>query len=559
MSLTSPHTGNHAGHREAHADAAPLWVPALLFALMLVPLALTPLIPAVDFNDHLLRYWILADNGATQVLADNYTPRWALLSNLGMDVIGTGVLSLLSPLVAGKLLAALVLLAPVAGALYLAQAVQGRLTLFTVLLAAFLGFSHIFTWGFANFLLGLGMMLFGLGWWIRMRDRPALQLGGAILLGAVLIAVHALAFGLWGLMLGCVELMLAFSKGRPTLANLALRAARLVSIALLPAIYFLSSETAEAPQGVTAAIGNLGAHAERGSALSRVIEEALSRLDLLLRVSESINPWADRLIGASLWALIVGGLFIGVLRLAPVMRLAAALAFLLVLVLPPNLFGSGYTNDRMPLLLMALLVGGLSIASNHPRARALTTTVGILLAAHLALVTVSYVKAGRHFTDYLAKTAPLDLGEIAVPLHFRGADRLGYLPFCSGLMPALAFTKDMAVPTFVFQSQQPLVLDGRLKDALSARSKGDPRMERAKFLEGAPVDVRQERIARQFGYGIDTVVACDGDGPVPSDSRIKRVAEGPFWGVYRPQPTSAPGPELAPAPVAVTTSGSAQP
>lgn len=516
---------------------------------MLIPLALTPMIPAVDFNDHLLRYWILADNGATPVLADNYTPKWALLSNLGMDILGTGVLKILPPLAAGKLLAALVLLAPVLGALYLAHAVQGRVTLFTCLLAATIGFSHIFTWGFANFLLGLGLLLFGLGWWIRTRDRPTLQLVGTILIGIVLIVVHALAFGLWGLLLGCVELMLAFAGGRPTLGNLVVRALRLVSVAVLPAAYFLSSRTAEAPQGVTAAATNLAAHAEKGNLVNRVIEEALSRLDLLLRVSESLHPWADRLLGGALWALLLGGLVIGALRLAPMMRLAAALALLLVIVLPPNLFGSGYTNDRMPLLLMALLVGGLTIVPRHPRARALTAGVGAILAVHLALVTAGYLRAGQHFRDYMAQTAPLELGEVAVPLHFRGADRLGHLPLCSGLMPMLAFTGNVAVPTFAIPSQQPLRLDGRLQAASSAREKGNPRMDRVKFLAGAPVELRQERIARQFTYGFDTVVVCDGDGPVPSDARIDRVAAGPFWGVYRPK--------ASPEPSTATTSASA--
>lgn len=515
-------------------------MPALIFLLMLVPLALTPMIPAVDFNDHLLRYWILADDGATPFLAEHYSPRWALLSNLGMDIIGTGVLKILPPLAAGKLLAALVLLAPVLGALYLAHAVQGRITLFTCLLAAMLGFNHIFTWGFANFLLGLGLLLFGLGWWIRMATRPALQLGGAILIGAVLIIVHALAFGLWGLLLGCVELMLALAAGRPTLGALALRAARLISIAVLPAIYFLSSRTAEAPEGVTAAAGNLGAHAQRGNLMNRVIEEALSRVDLLLMASDSINPWADRLIGGLMWALLLGGLAIGALRLAPVMRLAAALAFLLVLILPPNLFGSGYTNDRMPLLLMAMLTGGLTLVGSHPRARALTAGVGILLAAHLALVTSSYLRAGRHFRDYMAQTGPLDLGAVAAPLHFRGAGRLEHLPFCSGLMPMLAFTKGVAVPTFAIPSQQPLTHDGPLHAAVTARARQEPRSERIKYMAGATVAERQARIARQFGYGFDTIVTCDGDGPVPSDARIARVAQGPFWAVYRAQPQPAP-------------------
>ena len=512
---------------------APLWVPALIFLLMLVPLALTPLVPAVDFNDHLLRYWILADNGATPELAANYSPRWALLSNLGMDVLGTGLLKLLPPMTAGKILAALVLFAPFAGALYLAHAVHGRLTLFTVLLGAFLGFSHIFTWGFANFLLGLGMLLFGLGWWIRMRGRPLLQLGGAILLGLVLIFVHALAFGLWGLLLGCVELALLFGNGFPTLKSLLLSGVRLLSVAVGPVLIFLSSRTAEAPQGVTEAVSNAGAYAARGGLTDRVIEEGLKRADLMLRVADSMNPMADRAIGLLLWALLLGGLLAGALRLAPVLRLAAALALLLVVVVPPNMFGSGYTNDRMPLLLLAVLVGGLALNGAHRLARPLTLALGALLTVHFALVVSSYVKAGVQFRDYMAQTASIDLGETAAPLHLGGSGRAENLPVCSGLMPALTFTRLVAVPTFANPSQQPLALDGPLKDAVSARSLGAPRKERAKQRDVADVSTRQERIAQTLSFGFGSVVTCDDAGPVPDTDLITRVASGPFWAVYR--------------------------
>ncbi|PZU49855.1 MAG: hypothetical protein DI568_04310 [Sphingomonas sp.] len=519
--------------RDYTAPKAPLWVPVLIFLLMLVPLALTPLIPAVDFNDHLLRYWILADNGATPELAANYSPRWALLSNLGMDVLGTGLLKLLPPMTAGKILAAMVLFAPFAGALYLAHAVHGRLTLFTVLLGAFLGFSHIFTWGFANFLLGLGMLLFGLGWWIRMHGRPVLQLGGAILLGLVLIFVHALAFGLWGLLLGCVELALLFGNGFPSLKSLLLSGVRLVSIAVGPVLIFLSSRTAEAPQGVTEAVSNAGAYAARGGLTDRLIEEGLKRLDLMLRIADSINPWADRAVGLLLWGLLAVGLVAGALRLAPVLRLAAALALVLVAVMPPNMFGSGYTNDRMPLLLLALLVGGLAINGAHRLARPLTLGIAALLAVHFALVVSSYVKAGSVFRDYMAQTATIELGVTASPLHLGGAGRAENLPFCSALMPALTFTRLVAVPTFANPSQQPLALDGPLQTAVSARAKGAPRKDRAKQAETTDVSTRQERIAQTLSFGFDSVVACDDAGPVPDTDLITRVATGPFWAIYR--------------------------
>jgi hypothetical protein len=532
--------GNSAARPEGAIARAPIWVPALMFLLMLAPLALTPLVPAVDFNDHVLRYWILADNGQTQALADNYTPVWSLIPNLGMDVLGTGLLKIMAPMPAGRIIAMLVLLAPFAGALALARAVQGRITLFTCFIAGFLGFSHIFGWGFANYLLGTGLMLLGLAWWIAMKDRPWLQLAGAILLGAVLMIVHALAFAVFGLMLGMVELALAFAAGWPGLGNLVVRGARLVSVAILPVFIFLSSRTAEAPQGVTAAVSNLGAYREKQGLFARLFEEALSRADLLTRFADSFNPWADRAIGLGLWAIVLTGLLAGALRLAPALRLAAALALLLVLVLPPNLFGSGYTNDRMPLLLWSMLVGALVLNPGHRLARPLTVAAGLLFAAHLSLVAASYQRAGAHFRAFMAQTTTIELGPLATPLHFSGSGRSDNLPYCSGLLPLLAFTKGMAVPTFAFPTQQPLELDGPLKAAGATKAELSPRKDRLKDRDLTDVGERQDRIARQFGFGYTAVVVCDAAGPVPSDARIERVAAGPFWAVYREQAGDMP-------------------
>lgn len=531
-------------YRAAHPDGAhrraSAWVPLLIIAAMLVPFALTPLVPAVDFNQHVLRYWILADNGATQTLADNYTPAWSLIPNLGLDILGTALLSIVDPMWAGRIIAILVLFAPSAGALLLARSLQGRLTPFSWLIAAFLGFSHIFTWGFANYLLGSGLMLAGLAWWYAERNSPWRQLAGTIVLGAVLMIVHALAFAVFGLMLGMMELALALAAGWPGLRDLIVRGARLVSVAVVPALLFLFSRTAEAPQGVTAAFSNINDYQE-DRLVSRILEEVVSRLDLLVRIADSLNPWADRLIGAGMWAVVLIGLGAGALRLAPPLRLAVALAFVLVLVLPPNLFGSGYTNDRMPLLLWSLLAGGLILKSDHRLARRLTIAVGILFAAHIGLVMTSYHRAGTYFRDFLAQTTEVDLGPTAAAQYFTGTERSEYLPYCSGFLPLLAFTKGTAVPTFSFPTQQPLELDGALK-AAGARIAEFSSIERT-LAERKLTDVkaRQDRIARQLGFGYSAVVVCDGAGPVPSDARIVEIARGPFWAVYKANTGPLPG------------------
>lgn len=514
------------------ARHAPAWIPLLIILLMLVPLALTPLLPAVDFHSHVLRYWILADNGETKMLADNYSPAWSLIPNLGLDILGTALLNVVDPIWAGRILSFLVLLAPCAGALLLAHAVQGRVTVFSCLMAAFLGFSHIFTWGFANYLLGTGLMLAGLAWWLGQRDNPGRQLAGTIVLGAILMMVHALAFAVFGLMLGMVELALALVAGWPGIRDLIVRAARLASVAIVPALLFLFSRTAEAPQGVTAAFSNLSSYPE-SHLTARLASEVISRIDLLLRITDSLNPWADRAIGAGMWAIVLVGLYLGALRLAPPLRFAVALALALVLLLPPNLFGSGYTNDRMPLLLWSLLAGGLILKSDHRLAQRLTMAAALLFVAHIGLVTISYHRAGNYFRDFIAQTAEADLGPLAAAQYFSGTERSEYLPYCSGFLPLLAFTKGTAVPTFSFPTQQPLELDGALKAASANLAKYASMEQTLAERQLTDTRARQDRIARQLSFGYSSVVVCDGAGPVPSNRQIVQIARGPFWAIYK--------------------------
>ena len=157
---------------------------------------------------------MLAHAGAGTPFAANYLPAWALLPNLGLDVLGTAILWVVPPLLAAKLIVALIILTLFAGVLYLAHALQGRVTLLTVSLAGILVYSHILVWGFSNFLLGLGLAIGGVGFWIANEDRPRRQLGISAVLGIVLLFIHAFAFAAWGLILAGIEVMQAVESRR---------------------------------------------------------------------------------------------------------------------------------------------------------------------------------------------------------------------------------------------------------------------------------------------------------------------------------------------------------
>ena len=158
---------------------------------------------------------MLAHAGAGTPFAANYLPAWALLPNLGLDVLGTAILvGGPAASAAAKLIVAMIILTLFAGVLYLAHVLQGRVTLLTVALAGILVYSHILVWGFSNFLLGLGLAIGGVGFWIANRDRPRRQFGVSAVLGLVLLFVHAFAFAAWGLILAGIEVMQAVESRR---------------------------------------------------------------------------------------------------------------------------------------------------------------------------------------------------------------------------------------------------------------------------------------------------------------------------------------------------------
>jgi hypothetical protein len=86
---------------------------ALALAVVLaIPLFLVDVPPILDYPNHLARYFVLAHPG-DPVLSQMYLPRWGLIPNLGMDVLGAGLSRLTDIHIGGRILLAFSLFAPV--------------------------------------------------------------------------------------------------------------------------------------------------------------------------------------------------------------------------------------------------------------------------------------------------------------------------------------------------------------------------------------------------------------------------------------------------------------
>ncbi|MEI4473750.1 hypothetical protein [Frigidibacter sp. MR17.24] len=498
-------------------------LPGAVVLLNLLPLLLTPALPSIDFYAHIVRYNVLAHPDA---FATHYQPHWALLPNLGMDVLGTALMLALPPLVGAKVLAAIVITAPVLGCMALSRALNGRVEPIAALLAGLLGYNLILFWGFANFLLGFGIALGSLGWWISRADRPRLQLAVMVPVGILVLFIHGLVFALWGLLLGAAELGLALQAGRLRPLDLARRAGRLLLLAVIPVLLFTQMQTAEGEGGATGALQNLaGIAAEGGGSglVLRLVEELLKRVDSVLRVVEtSLGPWPDRAFGLVLWGLLGAALVRGRIGVDRRIWPAAALCFVLIGLMPPNLFGVGHLDERMPLLFLAVLVAGLSprpvAGRGAERGAGTDRPLMALFPLHLLLVVWALAQAGTVYRDFLAQSGKIDTGAMAAAA-FPGETRARDASrACKPLLYLLQLRNGTAVPTFANPTQQPLRLAGPLATAAGAQA-----------APGAPLATQLPAL---LGAGFDSVVACDPDtAPVPDGTRV--AASGAGWALYQ--------------------------
>lgn len=195
--------------------------PASMATCVLLVAALSPLcfieVPAmVDYLNHLARMKLLSADGEHPA----YAIVWRLQPNSTLDLIVPWLGRLWDVQAALRAFLGLGLVLIVSGAVAVERAVKGRHE-FAGLCAMAMLFSLPLTWGMVNFTLGLGIAMWGVAVWIRLRPKGGARLWLAH--SAVVLALfvsHFFALGLYGLAIGLIELS-ALVAGRARLSTAA--------------------------------------------------------------------------------------------------------------------------------------------------------------------------------------------------------------------------------------------------------------------------------------------------------------------------------------------------
>jgi hypothetical protein len=446
-----------------------------MLLLALLPLVAAPVLPLIDFYNHIGRFQVLATLADNPLFAANYAPAWAVLPNILLDVIAVAALQIVPLAVLPHLLAALILSVLFGGILALNRAITGQARWPALLLALPLLYSWILNWGFAGFLLGLGLGLLGAAWWLGQRGRPVRRLGLALVLAAAIFFCHALAFGLYGILIASLEVGHWWQQRPRKLAVLAGGLAQCAVQAAVPAFLFLQSRTAAAADGVSNADESLARLRAQGLLMDRLAELAVQRVETIIRVAEGPSYPADALWLALLLGLLALAFRRRALLLSPMVAVAAAAAIMLVLVMPPALFGSGYVSDRMPLFLALVLVAGIMPGPGPGRLPVLLPGLAALAGARLLMVAVQWHGTAADLADFDAVVQALPPGQVVAGLPVRATPHEDMPGRCEMYPPLLLVRHGHATPLFAIRTAQPLALRGRLAaahDELAARPPG---------------------------------------------------------------------------------------
>lgn len=369
------------------------WALALLVLLSAVPLLGPDFPPLIDLPGHMGRYRVQLDLAHSPLLARFYDFHWALIGNLGVDLLVVPFAPVLGLEGAVKLIVLAIPAMTAAGFLLVAREAHGRVPP-TAMFALPLAYGYPFQFGFVNFTLSMAMAFLAFALWLRLARTGATRLRGMVFvpISFVVWTAHVFGWGTLGTLAFAAELVRQRDGGRGLLVS-AIRAGVRVTPLAGPALLMLFWRSG-AVEGQTADWFDFA--------------RKLQWVVMILR-----DRWQAFDIACFLGLLFVLGAGVrGPLRFAPSLLTAAAALLAVFLLLPRILIGSAYADMRLaPYMLgVALLALGVCEGVSARRARLIAGVALAFFAGRTAAVTISLWDAGRGQARELAALDQLPRG-----------------------------------------------------------------------------------------------------------------------------------------------------
>ena len=389
LSLPALAKGGALVRRARKADVVVVF--SLLAVVALVPVFLVAVPPLADYINHLARMHVIAIGGHDAYLAAFYKIDWQLIPNLAMDVIVPVLARVFDIYFAGQLFTAMTVLLLVTGPLAISKALFGRVNPLPLVAFVFV-YNGIFLVGLMNYLMGVGIAMWGLAIWVKILDRPlVLRLAVSTALVAVLYVCHLYSLGFYCMAIGAYELW-AWSKRGWHFDRKLVRDIVAMGVPVIPAVVVLLTSATWGLSGEN----SWNSHT-KVDGLAFIFRAYSDSLDLGVTAMLALAfGWAvrRRLIsfhGASLPLLIVGTA--------------------VFLAMPEMLFGSYMADQRLPAALFLMLLGFVRLDVSDRTVKAAFYLLVISFSMlRIADVTYHWGKLGHIYDEFRQSVASLPRG-----------------------------------------------------------------------------------------------------------------------------------------------------
>lgn len=429
---------------------------AICLAIALVPVLALRHPPLVDYPNHLARLWILTHPDDPD-LAANYRIDWSLLPNLGFDLIGYALASVMPVEMAGRVFLGLSLAVLLAAPVALHHALYNRFSPLPLVAGALL-FSRVVQMGFLGYLLGAGIAIWGFVAWYHCR-RAGWATRFAVLQAATLLLFicHLYALAVLAVLVG----MSAASEGwRAAPASFMPRVSAAVRAALIQAPAFilpalllvLASKTASAGSGIE--------------------YEALWLKFFMLPLSMMVDNSALGLVLAevallpAIMARLGGGRMVH-----PAVIWPAAALLILYFPMPDTVLSSQNADWRILIPLVFVLIGSAEDPFRGPRARGAIAVLAVSLTLGGTWNAWTFWRDGDRIAGQLSVAlTELPRGALLIPYipgeeEFRNAYRP---PAVLHIAARAVIERAALVPTvFTIAGQQPIELRPAADEAVA--------------------------------------------------------------------------------------------
>ena len=359
------------------------WFWLLLTIASTIPLWWPTIPPLVDLPGHLGRYRIELDLANSPSLQRYFDFHWALIGNLGVDLLIIPLAPIFGLEGAVKLIVMTIPALTVAGIYFVSKEAHGRVSPFALFAVPFV-YNLPFNFGFVNFALSMALALLGLAAWLRLSDpghNPWLRTAIFIPLSCTIWLVHAYGWGTLVLTAWAADFARRRDAGLSILAAGTRSAVNCIALGV-PVIFMFFWRSGTPGQET---IGYFG-FAQKAYSLAAALRDRW-----LL--------W-DTVTTAAVVVLIVVTIFNGRFDLSRKMSLAAAALGIAFLLIPSKIFGSAFADMRLVPFAIMLAVAAANLKDAKDQAQMRTFAVlGVgLILLRLATTTLSFAIAGREIS-----------------------------------------------------------------------------------------------------------------------------------------------------------------